>query len=135
MTRLSFVCPKCGVRLVAAPGAAKSIRCGQCGAAFSSSAAVPAATKSPSATAGVCVLIAVGLVISLQPVTLLTGSTMVWIGVAIVGGGMALAFFLRAHGWVRVVAAIVLALALANALSVENQLSDRRQQFGRTLGR
>lgn len=72
---------------------------------------------------------------SIQPVTLLTGSGTAWIGVAIVGAGAALAFFLRTRTSVRVVAILVLALALYNVLVVENKMSDKREQISRTLNR
>ncbi len=66
---------------------------------------------------------------SMQSVTLLTGSGQVWTGVAVVAAGTALAFFMRAATWVRVVAALLLAVSLANGLYIENQLSDRRHEL------
>jgi len=66
---------------------------------------------------------------SMQSVSLITGSGPVWTGVAVVAAGTALAFFLRAATWVRIVAALVLALALANALYIENQLSHKRDEI------
>jgi hypothetical protein len=65
----------------------------------------------------------------MQSVSLLTGSGPVWTGVAVVAGGTAVAFFLRAAGWVRVIAAVLLALSLANAFYIEKQLSDKRNEL------
>lgn len=78
-------------------------------------------SKDSAIAGGVCVFISIGLVMSMQTVSLMSGSGTVWTGVAIVGGGAAAAFFLRARLWVRVVAVIVLALALLNAFYIEHQ--------------
>jgi len=72
-------------------------------------------------------------VMSMQTVSLMSGSGTVWTGVAIVGGGAAAAFFLRARPWVRVVAVIVLALALLNALYIEHQMSEKRSELTRVF--
>lgn len=77
----------------------------------------------------VCLLAGIGLVMSMQPVTMMTGSTLTWMGVAVVAAGTAGAFILRAAVWVRVVAAIVLGIAIVNAVYIESQLSDRRAEF------
>lgn len=74
-------------------------------------------------------LVVIGLVMSMQSVSLITGSGPVWTGVAVVAAGTAVAFFLRAATWVRVVAALLLALSLANALYIENELSDKRDEL------
>ena len=74
-------------------------------------------------------LVVIGIVMSMQSVSLITGSGPIWTGVAVVAAGTAVAFFLRAAMWVRVVAALVLALALANALYIENQLSHKRDEI------
>ena len=74
-------------------------------------------------------LVVIGLVMSMQSVSLITGSGPVWTGVAVVAAGTADAFFLRAATWVRVVAALLLALSLANALYIENELSDKRDEL------
>lgn len=78
---------------------------------------------------GVCVLVVIGLVMSMQSVSLITGSGPVWTGVGVVAAGTAVAFFLRAATWVRVVAVLVLALSLANAFYIEDQLSNKREQM------
>lgn len=52
-----------------------------------------------------------------------------WTGVAVVAAGTALAFFMRAATWVRVVAALLLAVSLANGLYIEKQLSDKRHEL------
>ncbi|MGV0693117.1 DUF2510 domain-containing protein [Mycobacterium paraintracellulare] len=84
---------------------------------------------------GVCVLVGIGLVMSVQSVSLLTGSGPVWTGVAVVAAGTALAYFMRAAKGVRVVAALVLALSVANALYIENQLSQKRNEMTHMFNR
>jgi hypothetical protein len=81
--------------------------------------------KKPAVAIGVFVLVVIGLVMSMQSVSLITGSGPVWTGVAVVAAGTAVAFFLRAAKGVRVVAALLLVLSLANALYIENQLSKK----------
>ncbi|MGH3725326.1 MAG: DUF2510 domain-containing protein [Mycobacterium sp.] len=78
---------------------------------------------------GVCVLVGIGLVMSMQSVSLITGSGPVWTGVAVVAAGTAVAFFLRAATWVRGIAVVVLALSLVNAIYIENELSSKRDEL------
>lgn len=78
---------------------------------------------------GVCVLVVIGLVMSMQSVSLLTGSGQVWTGVGVVAAGTAVAFFLRAATWVRIVAALLLTVSLANAFYIENQMSNKRDEL------
>lgn len=88
-------------------------------------------SKKTAVAIGVCVLAVIGLVMSMQSVSLLTGSGPVWTGVAVVGVGTALAFFLGAANWVRVIASLLLIFALVNAFYIENQLSEKRQELTR----
>ncbi|ABL03611.1 DUF2510 domain-containing protein [Mycobacterium ulcerans] len=88
--------------------------------------------KKTAVAIGVCVLVLVGLVMSMQSVSLMSGSGPVWTGVGVVAAGTAVAFFLRAATWatwVRVVAALVLAVSLANALYIENEIAKKREQL------
>src|SRR5699024_11213710 len=80
--------------------------------------------KKAAVAVGVCVLVVIGLVMSMQSVSLLTGSGPVWTGVAVVAAGTAVAFFMGAATWVRVVAALLLVAALGNAAYIESQLSE-----------
>lgn len=91
--------------------------------------------KRTAVAVGVCVLVIVGLAMSMQSVSLITGSGPVWTGVAVVAGGTALAFFLRAATWVRVVAVLVLALSLANALYIENEMDKKREELTHIFNR
>jgi Protein of unknown function (DUF2510) len=90
-------------------------------------------SKKTAVAIGVCVLVVIGLMMSMQSVSLLTGSSPVWTGVGVVAAGTAVAFFMGAETWVRVVAALLLALALVNAFYIENQLSDKRQEISRVF--
>jgi multidrug transporter EmrE-like cation transporter len=100
--------------------------------------AAPAASDSSDSrqkavSIGVIVLAVVGLFMSMQSVSLMTGSGPVWTGVAVVGGAVALAFFLRAAKAARTVACIVLAVSLANAFYIENELSKKRDEITHTF--
>jgi hypothetical protein len=86
-------------------------------------------SRKTAVSIGVCVLAVVGLFMSMQSVSLMTGSGPVWTGVAVVGGATALAFFLRGAKWVRVVAGVLLAISLVNAFYIENELSQKRDQI------
>jgi hypothetical protein len=91
--------------------------------------------KKTAVATGVCVLVVIGLVMSMQSVSLITGSGPVWTGVGVVAAGTAAAFFLGAPTWVRAVAAVLLALSLANAFYIENQLSHKRQEVTHMFNR
>lgn len=133
-----IVCPQCKARLVVPSGTTGFARCHKCEDVFPvppAPAVDPNASKRAAAAAGVCVLVVIGFIISIQPVSLLTGSTMIWIGVALVAGATAISFFVSTPVWVRVVACVVLALAVFNVLSVEHEMSDRRDSLRNTLGR
>ncbi len=86
-------------------------------------------SKKTAVAIGVCVLVGIGLVMSMQSVSLLTGSGQIWTGVAVVAAGTAAAFLMRAGKWVRVVATVVLVLSLANALYIEHELSKKRDEL------
>jgi hypothetical protein len=88
-------------------------------------------SKKTAVAGGVYVLAIVGLVMSMQSVSLLTGTGQVWTGVGVVAAGAAIASFMGASKGVRVVAALCLAFSLFNALSVEKQVSDKRHEIGR----
>ncbi|MBX7454074.1 hypothetical protein GR927_39370 [Mycolicibacterium sp. 3033] len=74
-------------------------------------------------------LVVIGLFMSMQSVSLMTGSGPVWMGVAVVAAGTALAFFMGAAQWVRILAAVLLALSLANAFYIENEMSNKRDEI------
>ena len=137
--QIAVRCPKCSARLSApVSGGSAKLRCGNCRAIFPGPLARPttaAARPSNSAAvaAGVCVLVAIGLIMTFQSVSLMSGSGTIWIGVALVGGGVALAFFLRGPLWVRITTVLVLALALLNACSVERSMNDKRREIGNIL--
>ena len=92
-------------------------------------------TRQTGVAVGVCVLAGIGFIMSIQPVSLLTGTGTVWLGIAIIGIGVALAYFFGARKWVRIVAIIVLALALFNGCAVEHRIADKRAGLSRSLSR
>ena len=87
------------------------------------------AGKKAAVAVGVCVLVVVGLVMSMQSVSLLSGSGAIWIGVGVVAAGVAVSFFMGAATWVRIVAVLLLVAALGNAMYMENQLSNKRNEL------
>ena len=78
---------------------------------------------------GVCVLVVIGLVMSMQSVSLLTGSGPIWTGIGFVAAGTAVAFFMRAPMLIRILAAVCLAFALMIGFYMEKQLSDKRNEI------
>lgn len=90
--------------------------------------------KSPLVTAGIIAASIVGLVLSLQSASLLTGTGMIWTGVAIAVAATAFAFILKARRWVKVVVVIVALIGIANAVSVESSLADLREEISNDLG-
>jgi hypothetical protein len=86
-------------------------------------------SRKKAVSIGVGVLAVIGLFMSMQSVSLMTGSGPVWTGVAVVGGATALAFFLRGAKWVRVVACILLAISVVNAFYIENELSHKSDEI------
>ena len=87
------------------------------------------AGKKTAIAVGVSILCAVGLFMSMQSASLLTGSGPIWTGVAVVGAGAAIAFFMGATKWVRVVASVCLVFAFFNGFYMEKQMSDMRNEI------
>ncbi|BBZ03544.1 hypothetical protein MCHIJ_29810 [Mycolicibacterium chitae] len=85
--------------------------------------------KQTAVAVGVCLLVGIGLLMSMQSVSLMSGSGPLWTGVGFVAAGLAVSFFLGAANWVRVVAVAVLLLALVNVLYVENEMDNRRNEI------
>jgi hypothetical protein len=86
-------------------------------------------SKNTAVAVAVYVLVGIGFVMAIQPVSLFTGSGLIWTGVAVMTGGVAVAWFMRAANWVRVVAIALLAVSLVNASYIEKQLSDKRNEL------
>ena len=89
--------------------------------------------RSAAASTGVLVLTIIGLIVSQQSTSLLNSSGVIWTGVVVAGAGVAAAFFLPTHTWVRVVAALALGAALVNAVYIEHQMSERRDEIREIL--
>lgn len=96
----------------------------------------PAAAKpapNPAVNIGVIILGIVGVVMTMQTVSLMSGSGVIWIGVGVAAAGAAAAFMLNAVVGVRVIACALLVFAVGNALYIEKQMSDRREEIGRVF--
>lgn len=90
--------------------------------------------KNTAIALGVLVLAAIGLFMAtFTSVSLLSGSGTLWVGVAITAISTALAFFFGAAIGVRVVAAVCLAIALANTLYMEHQLDQKRNEISKVF--
>jgi hypothetical protein len=85
--------------------------------------------KSKAISIGVLILAVIGLVMSMQSVSLLSGTGTLWTGVGLAAAGTAAAFFLGAAKWARVVAALCLAGALAATMYMETQLNQKREEI------
>ncbi|WP_396903052.1 hypothetical protein [Mycolicibacterium sp.] len=88
-------------------------------------------SREKAVAVGVLILSGIGVVMSMQSASLLTGTGSIWTGVAIAGVGAAAAFFLGAPKWARSVAVVALALALFSAGYMEKQISDKRNEISR----
>ncbi len=86
-------------------------------------------SKTTAIAVGVCILSGVGLLMSMQSASLLTGTGQIWLGVGVAGASAAAAFFLRAADWARALAVIALVLALGSAVYMEKQLDNKRNEI------
>ena len=88
-----------------------------------------AARKQTAVSLGVIVLGIVGLVMSMQSTSLLNGTGPIWLGVAIAAVALAAWFFLGGATWAKVVASILLAIALFSALYMEHRINEKRNEI------
>lgn len=79
--------------------------------------------------AGVLAGALIGLVMSMQTASLLTGTGTLWTGAAIAVGATVVAFAMKVEKWVKVVAVLAMVVAVANVIYVESQLEDMRQDI------
>jgi len=86
-------------------------------------------SKQTAVAVGVVVLGVIGVAMSMQSASLLTGTGPIWTGVGVAAAGTAVAFLMGATNGVRVVAALCLGLSLFSAFYMEKQLSDKRDEI------
>lgn len=91
--------------------------------------------KHKAVSIGVLILAGIGLVMSMQSVSLFSGTGTLWTGVGLAAAGTAAAFFLGAEKWARVIAAICLAVALLATITVEVQMNQKRQEISDIFNR
>ena len=89
--------------------------------------------KRTAISLGVIVLGIVGLVMSMQSTSLMNGTGSIWLGVVIAAVALAASFFLGGATWVKVVASILLAIALFSALYMEQQMTEKRTEISQML--
>lgn len=87
------------------------------------------ATSARWAVAVSLVLGAAGLAIGMQPVSLLSGTGVLYVGAALAGGALVLAMAMRLKPWTQVVTAIAAFAVVANIVYVTHQLDVKRQQI------
>lgn len=90
----------------------------------------------PLVSAAILAGAVIGLIMSLQSASLMTGSGAIWTGFAIAAGASVAANWVLKKGlptWVRVIAALCAVIALLNAIYVESQLEDMRQDIRRDI--
>lgn len=77
---------------------------------------------------------AIGFIMAMQSASLLTGTGVIWTGVAVAVGAAVVAQVVKAiPTWVRVVCILAAVVAGMNAISVESQLNDRREELNEIL--
>jgi O-antigen ligase len=77
----------------------------------------------------VLILAGIGLIMSMQSVSLFSGTGTLWTGVGLAAAGTAAAFFLGAAKWARVIAALCLVVALAATVFMEQQMNEKREEI------
>lgn len=85
--------------------------------------------KSTAISIGVLILAGIGLIMSMQSVSLFSGTGTLWTGVGLAAAGTAAAFFLGAAKWARVIAALCLVVALAATVFMEQQMNEKREEI------
>jgi hypothetical protein len=79
-------------------------------------------------------LAGIGIILNGQSVSLAQGAGIVWIGATLTIAGAVIAFAVpRVRRWVGVVCALAAIFAVANGVSVNNQLDEKRQQIQHIL--
>jgi hypothetical protein len=96
---------------------------------------VPDQTDSPSqVAAAIAVAVAViGLILSQQSVSLMSGSGIVWTGAALCVGAAIIARLVQVPTWARAICVIAAIIAVVSAVYVEQELDDRRQEISDIL--
>lgn len=128
------------------PVGVESFECAKCGRTLRLESAAPTKevqpppssgdnrSKSTAIGIGVLVMTGIGLFMSMfTSVSLLSGTTVLWAGVAVAGLGTALAFILGAANGVRVASALCLGIALASTLYMEHQLDQKRNEISKVF--
>lgn len=90
-------------------------------------------SKNKAVGIGVAILTVIGLIMSMQSVSLMTGTGPIWTGVGFVAAGTAVAFFMGAARPARVIAALCLAIALLNVFYMEKQLTEKRNEIAQVF--
>lgn len=100
-----------------------------------SRASVPDQTDSPSqVAAALAVAVAVvGLILSQQSVSVMSGSGIVWTGAALCVGAAIMTRLVKVPTWARVVCVVAAIIAVLSAFYVEQELDDRRQEINDIL--
>lgn len=90
-------------------------------------------SSAPWAVAISLSLAVIGLIVGYQPVTLLSGSGILYVGLALAAGGVVLAFAMHLRTWLKVITAIAVLLVVANIVTVEHSLNQKRHEIQNEL--
>ena len=74
-------------------------------------------------------LVAIGLVLSLQPVSLLTGDGILWVAAALAVAGVIVTFIPGLDRWTKVFVTLIAIFVVANTFYVDNQLRQQPEKI------
>jgi len=75
------------------------------------------------------VLAVVGFVMQFQPVSLMTGAGVLWIGTVIAVAGVVVSFVFETRTVIKTVTVVLLVFCVTNVIYVEHQLDMKRQEL------
>jgi hypothetical protein len=84
--------------------------------------------------AGVLIMAVVSGILSQQSVSLLTGTGLLWLGLALAVGAVILAFVVGTSSFTKAVAVIAVVVCLISLVRAEQYLSHQRQQISNIFG-
>jgi hypothetical protein len=88
----------------------------------------------PAIIVGLLILAGVGLILNQQPVSLASGSSVVWMGFALTVIAAVAAFIIPdVPAWVKVVLLALAVIAFGSAIYIEHELAQRRREINDIL--
>ena len=135
MTMVSVSCPRCNAEQNVSLDA--GFTCWRCRAEYDRALSSPAQQTQTASRWLIPVLLFVGsitgTVLNEQNVSLLTGMSIVWVGMVIAIGVAALSFVLPVPTWVKVVLSVIALVSVGNAFYVQHELANRQHELNQIL--